>query len=67
MENKVILVWKSKTERDSYRITWETDNSFVASFKDIEGNWVDTQPSYTAKEAIGWITDGDVKKDVLVV
>ena len=67
MERKYLLVWKSKTTLDSYRVIWKVDTNFIASYLDSDGEWMDTDPSYTAEQAINWITSGDVRKDVLIV
>ena len=63
---KQLLIWKSKTDRDSYRIIWEISRGFTASYN-YEDEWKDAEVDATAEHMIEWIISGDVKKDIITI
>lgn len=63
---KFLLVWKSKTKYDSYRVTWSEGMGFTASYYHNDA-WSKAESNVTAEDAIQWITNGNVKEDILII
>ena len=67
MKNKRnLVIWKSKTTLDYYRVLWIKGIGFVAYYQDRESEWVSVDASYTFEQVIEWIQSGDIEKDELI-
>ena len=64
---KELLIWKSRTTLDYYRILWVEDTGFVAYYQDRDDEWMAVETSYTAEQVIEWIESGNVEQDILVI